>query len=108
MHVGDGCEELPREENRRSTKEYTEELDNNPPLYQDLGMEKGTSVATLHERVALVTGAGRGIGAAEAVRLAQAGAMVAVLDLAEDNCWETVQRVQDVGGDAIALGCDVA
>jgi ABC-type sugar transport system permease subunit len=32
-------------------------------------------VVTLHERVALVTGAGRGIGAAEAVRLAQAGAI---------------------------------
>src|SRR5919202_6838721 len=71
-------------------------------------MEKGTSVATLHERVAVVTGAGRGIGAAEAVRLAQAGAKVAVLDLSEDRCWETVERVQDVGGEAIALGCDVA
>src|SRR5437763_12968420 len=72
-----------------------------------VGMEKGIAVVTLHERVALVTGAGRGIGAAEAVRLAQAGAMVAVLDLSEDHCWETVQRVRDEGGDAIALGCDV-
>jgi 3-oxoacyl-[acyl-carrier protein] reductase len=71
-------------------------------------MEKGTAVVTLHERVALVTGAGRGIGAAEAVRLAQAGAKVAVLDLSEDHCWDTVQRVQDVGADAIAVGCDVA
>src|SRR2546430_10069819 len=65
-------------------------------------------MATLQERVALVTGAGRGIGAAEAVRLAQAGARVAVLDLSEDHCWETVQRVQDVGAEAIAVGCDVA
>jgi len=101
MHVGEGCEESLREEN-------TEELDNKPPLYQDLGMEKGTSVATLQERVALITGAGRGIGAAEAVRLAQAGARVAVLDLSEDHCWETVQRVQDVGVEAIAVACDVA
>ena len=93
---------------RGEQKEYTEELDNKPPLYQDLGMEKGTSVATLQERVALVTGAGRGIGAAEAVRLAQAGARVAVLDLSEDHCWETVQRVQDVGGEALAVACDVA
>ncbi|HKC75164.1 MAG TPA: SDR family NAD(P)-dependent oxidoreductase, partial [Chloroflexota bacterium] len=65
-------------------------------------------MVTLDERVALVTGAGRGIGAAEAVRLAQAGARVAVLDLSEDHCWETVQRVQDVGAEAIAVGCDVA
>ena len=65
-------------------------------------------MATLHERVALVTGAGRGIGAAEAVRLAQAGARVAVLDLSEDLCWETVQRVRDCGGEAIAVACDVA
>jgi 3-oxoacyl-[acyl-carrier protein] reductase len=72
------------------------------------GGEKGTSVATLPERVALVTGAGRGIGAAEAVRLAQAGAKVAVLDLSEDHCWETVERVRDLGADAIAVGCDVA
>ena len=71
-------------------------------------MEKGTSVATLQERVALVTGAGRGIGAAEAVRFARDGAMVAVLDLSEDQCWETVQRVQDMGGEALAVACDVA
>ena len=65
-------------------------------------------MVTLQERVALVTGAGRGVGAAEAVRLAQAGARVAVLDLSEDYCWETVERVRDVGADAIAVGCDVS
>jgi 3-oxoacyl-[acyl-carrier protein] reductase len=62
----------------------------------------------LDGRVALITGAGRGIGAAEAVRLAQDGAKVAVLDLSEENCKETVQKVYQVGSEATAVGCDVS
>ena len=34
--------------------------------------------------------------------------MVAVLDLSEESCRETVQRVRDAGGDAIAVACDVS
>jgi 3-oxoacyl-[acyl-carrier protein] reductase len=59
-------------------------------------------------RIAVVTGAGRGIGAAEAVRLAQEGAHVAVLDLTEERTGETVQRVQEAGSRALGIGCDVA
>ncbi len=62
----------------------------------------------LDGRVAVVTGAGRGIGAAEAVRLAQDGANVAVLDLTEEAARETVEAVKATGSEALAVGCDVS
>jgi 3-oxoacyl-[acyl-carrier protein] reductase len=62
----------------------------------------------LNERVALVTGAGRGIGAAEAIKMAEEGALVAVLDIADERCEETVHRIHSKGGTAIAIECDVS
>lgn len=59
-------------------------------------------------KVAVVTGAGRGIGAATALRLARDGAKLGVIDLREDACAETVQAIRDAGGEAIAIGCNVA
>jgi 3-oxoacyl-[acyl-carrier protein] reductase len=59
-------------------------------------------------RVAVVTGAARGIGAATAIQFAREGAAVAVLDLDEQACTETVDRIKASGGTAIALGCDVS
>ncbi|MFI6869529.1 3-oxoacyl-ACP reductase FabG [Nocardia sp. NPDC050406] len=57
--------------------------------------------------VAFVTGAARGIGAATALRLAADGATVAVVDIDENACAATVDAIADVGGKALALGCDV-
>ncbi|MBF6049706.1 SDR family oxidoreductase [Streptomyces sp. NRRL B-1677] len=59
------------------------------------------------QRVAVVTGAARGIGAATAVRLAQEGRAVAVLDLDEAACAGTVEQITAAGGTALAVGCDV-
>ncbi|SNS44585.1 3-oxoacyl-[acyl-carrier protein] reductase [Geodermatophilus saharensis] len=58
-------------------------------------------------RVAVVTGAARGIGAATAVRLAADGFAVAVLDLDEASTAGTVQAIEAAGGRALAVGADV-
>ena len=59
-------------------------------------------------RVAVVTGAARGIGAATAKRLAADGLAVAVLDLKEGDCQDTVDAITGAGGRALAVGCDVS
>ncbi|MEV6105261.1 3-oxoacyl-ACP reductase FabG [Streptomyces sp. NPDC051940] len=65
-------------------------------------------MTTTEQRVAIVTGAARGIGAATAVRLAEEGRAVAVIDLDESACKDTVEKITAAGGRAIAVGCDVS
>ena len=59
-------------------------------------------------RVAIVTGAARGIGAATAIRLARDGFAVAVLDLDEGSAKATVKEIESAGGRALAVGADVS
>jgi 3-oxoacyl-[acyl-carrier protein] reductase len=60
------------------------------------------------QRVAIVTGAARGIGAATALRLAADGLAVAVVDLEEAAAKGTVEAIQTAGGRALAVGADVS
>ena len=59
-------------------------------------------------KVAIVTGAAQGIGAATAVRLAADGNAVAVLDLDPASCSATVQKIVADGGRALAVAADVS
>src|SRR3954447_21538739 len=59
-------------------------------------------------RVAIVTGAARGIGEATARKLAGDGLAVAVVDLDEAACASAVTQIHDAGGTALAVGADVS
>jgi 3-oxoacyl-[acyl-carrier protein] reductase len=60
------------------------------------------------DRVALVTGGGRGIGAATVRRFAQDGAAVVIADLDEEPAHELASEIEKAGGRALAVGCDVS
>ncbi len=62
----------------------------------------------LSEKVAIVTGAGRGIGAAIAKTLAAAGAKVAVNDLNPDRAERVVEEIIMAGGEALGISADIS
>jgi NAD(P)-dependent dehydrogenase (short-subunit alcohol dehydrogenase family) len=58
-------------------------------------------------KVAFVTGAAGGIGRAAALAFAREGASVVVADISEQNVRETARMIEESGGRALAVGCDV-
>lgn len=64
-------------------------------------------MGTLDGKVAIVTGASKGLGRGEALALAKEGAKVAVLARGFEGCVAVAREIEAVGGEALPLQCDV-
>lgn len=62
----------------------------------------------LKDRVALITGAGSGIGQGVALRFAKEGAKIALCDIREDSLEDTASQLKDAGADFAAFAGDVS
>lgn len=69
--------------------------------------ERSAQLLSLEGRVAIVTGAGSGIGREVSIRLAEMGASVAILDKNSETARETADRIDPLGVGALAIACDV-
>lgn len=61
----------------------------------------------LDDKVAIITGSGRGIGAATALLFAKEGAHIIVNDVDYDNCVKVAGEIEKLGRKALAIKCDV-
>ncbi len=65
-------------------------------------------MSRLDGKSAIVTGAGQGVGRGIAIALAKAGAKVVAAGRTLKKCERTVEEIEDAGGKALALACDVS
>jgi NAD(P)-dependent dehydrogenase (short-subunit alcohol dehydrogenase family) len=68
---------------------------------------RAAGLLSLAGKVAIVTGAGSGLGRASALLLAEMGAWIAVVDIDDAKGSSTAAEIQDQNGHALALNCDV-
>lgn len=73
------------------------------------GLNKTTpKFCDLKGKVAIVTGAAKGMGKADSLKLAEAGAKVVVCDIDVAGCQQVVDEIKKMRGEAIAVKCDVS
>ena len=64
-------------------------------------------MGTLDSRIAIVTGAGGGVGRGIATALAREGASVAIVDINFEGAKETAAQLVALGAEALAIECDI-
>lgn len=75
----------------------------------DFGIqERAAELLSLRDKVAVVTGAGSGIGREIAIRFAEMGARLALLDKNTESAQQTSARISSLPGNAIPIACDVS
>lgn len=73
----------------------------------DLKDKPRSENSLLRGKVAIITGARRGMGRTHALTLAKAGAKVVVSDISLEDCQKVVKEIEKEGGEALAVKCDV-
>src|SRR6266852_2704115 len=71
-------------------------------------LRKEEFMGRLDGRVAFITGAGRGIGAATALRMAEEGARVALADVDTEGCKQVAAELDRLGMEGLVVACNVA
>ena len=66
------------------------------------------NIMKLKNKIAIVTGSGRGIGKSTALELAKEGAKVVVSDIDIKECQNVCDEIKKIGSDAIAVKCDIS
>jgi NAD(P)-dependent dehydrogenase (short-subunit alcohol dehydrogenase family) len=62
----------------------------------------------LRDKIAIITGAGAGIGQSAAFRFAKEGAKLVLADISEPTVVETARQIVNSGGEAIPVACDIS
>jgi 3-oxoacyl-[acyl-carrier protein] reductase len=89
-------------------KGYQKKLDIGQGKSYIFSQKPGGKKMRLKGKVAIITGAGRGIGRAYALRFAAEGAKVTVADIIWENARKVAEEIKNKGGEALPLGTDVS